>query len=376
MTLLLILLYTQTINTFSAENVLSFADHLYIQEDYAAALNEYQRYQFLTDSMRSDIPARIVDCLINLQRYNEALVKCNDIEDEVQREFTKGTVFFVAQQYDSSRTHLMDIGKLYGKEANKIIGLSYAFEFRFQKAEEYLSLPPDKPTYKKPGLGALCALFPGGGIGTAADSVMEFFHFSWSAPRHFFHTTTIKKMKISNPISVWGQLYSSIRRISMAASMLYEITITIKMRNICRESLSEFRGQISRACCPNPFLSLRAPTIKNCNGRGVAISLYFMRLLRRCASRNDILEFHMPEFDLGNTPSTLNKHQPELMHQHYLNCLVQCRDFYFARSLLPASLPNPLIKSEDKLDQAIQEHSNFTLDYPIKLDNDNREISA
>jgi|GEM_PF-4882861 len=32
--------------------------------------------------------------------------------------------------------------------------------------------------------------------------------------------------------------------------------------------------QVFRACCPNPFLSLRTPTIKNCNGRGVAISLY------------------------------------------------------------------------------------------------------
>ena len=190
MTLLLILLYTQTINTFSAENVLAFANHLYIQEDYAAALNEYQRYQFLTDSMRSDIPARIVDCLINLQRYDEALVKCNDIKDEVQREFTKGTVFFVAQQYDSSRTHLMDIGKLYGKEANKIIGLSYAFEFRFQKAEEYLSLPPDKPTYKKPGLGALCALFPGGGhwyCGRIGDGIFSFFLVSTSALLSYYY---------------------------------------------------------------------------------------------------------------------------------------------------------------------------------------------
>jgi histidine ammonia-lyase len=33
-----------------------------------------------------------------------------------------------------------------------------------------------------------------------------------------------------------------------------------------------------RACCPNPFLSLRTLTIKNCNGRGVAILLYFTRL--------------------------------------------------------------------------------------------------
>ncbi len=139
MTLIILLLYTQPINTFSKDNILTFADHLYAQEDYAAALNEYQRYQFLADSMRSDIPARIVDCLINLQRYDEALVKCNDIKDEVQREFTKGTVFFMAQQYDSSRTHLIDIREPYNKEANKIIGLSYAFEFRFQEAEEYLN---------------------------------------------------------------------------------------------------------------------------------------------------------------------------------------------------------------------------------------------
>ena len=57
-----------------------------------------------------------------------------------------------------------------------------------------------------------------------------------------------------------------------------------------------------RACCPNPSLSLRVPTIKNCNGRGVVISLYFMRLLRRFTPRNDILGFRMSEFDSGNTP--------------------------------------------------------------------------
>lgn len=177
MTLLVILLFAQTIDMFSEENILAFADHLYIQEDYAAALNEYQRYQFLADSIRSDVPDRIIDCLINLERYDDALAECHNIKDDIKREFTKGKVFFVAQQYDSSRTHLMDIGKLYGKEANKIIGLSYAFEFRFQEAEKYLSLPPDKPTYKKPTLGALCALFPGGGhwyCGRTGDGMFSF----------------------------------------------------------------------------------------------------------------------------------------------------------------------------------------------------------
>ena len=163
MTLLLLLLYAQPINTFSEKNILIFADHLYAQEDYGAALNEYRRYKFLTDSIRSDVPEKIIGCLINLSRYDEALVECNTVEDELQREFIRGTVFFAAQQYDSSRIHLLDIGECYNKEANKIIGLSYAFEFRFQEAEEYLKLPMNKPTYKKPALGALCALFPGGG---------------------------------------------------------------------------------------------------------------------------------------------------------------------------------------------------------------------
>jgi hypothetical protein len=72
MNLVLILLYAQPINTFSEENILAFADHLYIQKDYAAALNEYQRYQFLTDSIRDDVPDRIVECLINLEMYDEA----------------------------------------------------------------------------------------------------------------------------------------------------------------------------------------------------------------------------------------------------------------------------------------------------------------
>ena len=209
MHIIIISLVLQT-ELFAPHNVLAFADHLYIQEDYAAALNEYQRYQFLADSMRSDIRARIVDCLINLQRYDEALVKCNDIEDEVQREFTKGTVFFVAQQYDSSRTHLMNIEKLYGKEINKIIGLSYAFEFRFQKAEEYLSLPPDKPTYKKPGLGALCALFPGGGhwyCGRIGDGMFSFFLIGTSALLSYYYHHENEDIKYGICLGATGLFY-------------------------------------------------------------------------------------------------------------------------------------------------------------------------
>ena len=200
MTLLLLLLHAQPLNTFSEENILAFADHLYIQKDYAAALNEYQRYQFLTDSMRNDVPDRIVDCLINLERYDEALAKCNDIDDGVKRRFTKGTVYFTAEQYDLSRTHLIDIGESYNKEANKIIGLSYAFEFRFQEAEEYLNLPRNKPTYKKPALGALCALLPGGGhwyCGRTGDGVFSLLLVSTTALLSYYYHQSDEDIKFN-----------------------------------------------------------------------------------------------------------------------------------------------------------------------------------
>ncbi|MBA7518846.1 hypothetical protein ES705_10920 [subsurface metagenome] len=60
-----------------------------------------------------------------------------------------------------------------------------------------------------------------------------------------------------------------------------------------RNVFSRNEGQVWRACCPNPFLSLRTPTIKNCNGRGVAISLYFMEShsFRHTKRRTGVMTF-------------------------------------------------------------------------------------
>ncbi len=210
MSIFLLLLYAQPINTFSEENILIFADYLYAQKDYAAALNEYQRYEFLADSIRDDVPERIVDCLINLEMYDEALAKCNDINNEVKRRFTKGTVYFAAEQYDLSRTQLIDIGESYNKEANRIIGLSYAFEFRFQEAEEYLKLPRNKPTYKKPALGALCALFPGGGhwyCGRTGDGIFSLLLVSTTALLSYYYHHENEDIKYGICLGATGLFY-------------------------------------------------------------------------------------------------------------------------------------------------------------------------
>lgn len=210
MTLLLLLISIQPINTFSADNILSFADHLYTQKDYGAALNEYRRYQFLADSIRRDVPKKIIDCLINLEKYDDALIECDNIEDESLREYIRGRVFFAAQQYDSSRIHLFNIGDPYSIGAKKIIGLSYAYEFRFSEADKYLKLPLNRPKYKKPVLGAICALVPGGGhwyCGRFGDGMFSFFLVGTSALLSYYYHHENEDIKYGICLGATGLFY-------------------------------------------------------------------------------------------------------------------------------------------------------------------------
>lgn len=174
MTLVFLFLSAQTI---PLEGVLQFADYLYVQEDYAAALHEYRRYQFLTDSIREDVPERIVTCLVELKKFDEAIQESSQLQDTAKGNFLKGQIYFLAGKYDSSRLFLSTVGTPYKTDAKKIIGLGYALEFRFQEAGEYIELPDTELPYKKPLVGALCALFPGGGhlyCGRTGDAAFSF----------------------------------------------------------------------------------------------------------------------------------------------------------------------------------------------------------
>ena len=212
MVLIIVLLFSQSIDTYSPNNILRFADHLYAKNDFSAALNEYRRYQFLTDSIRSDVPERIIDCLINLKKYSEALIESNNIKEESKKNFTRGVIFFNAQQYDSSRSYLGDVSDPSAADAYEIIGLSYAFEFRFHEAGKYLSLPPDRPKYKKPGLGALCALIPGGGhwyCGRFGDGVFSFFLVGTSALLTYYYHHENEDIKYGICLGATGIFYAA-----------------------------------------------------------------------------------------------------------------------------------------------------------------------
>ncbi len=177
MTLLFLFLSAQTMETFPPDDILRFADYLYMQGDYIAALHEYRRYQFLTDSVREDIREREITCLVELQRFDEAIRESSQIGSISKSNFLRGQIYYLAGKYDSSRLFLGMVGTPYREDARKIIGLGYALEFRFQEAGKYIELPSTKPHYRKPLLGALCAVFPGGGhlyCGRHGDAVFSF----------------------------------------------------------------------------------------------------------------------------------------------------------------------------------------------------------
>lgn len=176
MTITILLLICQA-ELFEPQNMLKFAEHLYAQEDYAAALHEYRRYLFLSDSAGEKIYDRIIECLTRLGRYHEAINESANINDINKRNYTRGLVFFTAGEVDSSRTYLHRVAIPYENDARKIIGLGYAYEFNFGEAADYIELPPHKPSYKEPAFGALLSLFPGGGhfyAGRFGDGLYSF----------------------------------------------------------------------------------------------------------------------------------------------------------------------------------------------------------
>jgi len=175
---------------YEPHNVLKFADHLYAQQDYAAALNEYRRYLFLAEVDQEGTYDRIIDCLMRLGRYSEGIAESRNIHDRNKRDHTIGTVFFAAGMMDSSRAHLQLVDIPYKNDAQRIIGLSYAYEFRFDTAGAYIQLPEIKPSYKQPALGGLFSLIPGAGqcyAGRFGDGLYSFLIVSSAALLSYYY---------------------------------------------------------------------------------------------------------------------------------------------------------------------------------------------
>jgi tetratricopeptide (TPR) repeat protein len=196
---------------FAPHAVLEFADYLFLEENYDAAVNEYRRYLFLSDSIREDVPERIVECLVRLQQYNEAIKECKMITESTKRDYTKGWIYFLAQDYDSSRQYLGRVGVPYKDNAEKIIGLGYAREFRFKDADKYINLPANTPAYKNPSLGGLFALFPGGGhfyCGRIGDGIFSLLFISTAAILSYYYYDRDEDIKFGFSLGAAILLYA------------------------------------------------------------------------------------------------------------------------------------------------------------------------
>lgn len=175
---------------FEPQNVLKFAEYLYKQQDYEAALHEYRRFLVLTDSAGDDLYDRIIECLTRLGRYPEAVIEAEKIADINKRNYTKGLIYFAADDPDSSRTYLQRVDVPYASEARRIIGLGYSYEFKFNEAAQYIELPEYSPAYKEPFVGGLLALFPGGGhfyAGRYGDGLYSFLIVSTAALLSYYY---------------------------------------------------------------------------------------------------------------------------------------------------------------------------------------------
>jgi len=196
---------------YQPHNILKFADYLYERAEFAAALNEYRRYEFLVGSIDDAVCQRIITCLTVLERYHEAMITADGITDSSYRAYVKGSVMYAAAQYDSSR-HYLHQGGSHEQEVQKLIGLGYAREFRFQEAGTYIDLPPDMPSEKKVALGAVCALFPGGGhvyAGRAGDGAFSFLMITTGALVSYYYYHQDEDIKFSLAFATTAVFYAA-----------------------------------------------------------------------------------------------------------------------------------------------------------------------
>jgi len=163
MTLIAFLLCFPTDSLFAQDRIYLFAEHLYDEGDYPAALAEFRRYVFLTDSPPADVPEKIVRCLVALERYDEARAECGRLGPSTRRDILTGWIYFMAGNYDSTLAVIGRIGPPPVAEARKLMGLSYAEDYDFKNAGDYLILPQPAPRYRSLWLGAGFSLIPGGG---------------------------------------------------------------------------------------------------------------------------------------------------------------------------------------------------------------------
>lgn len=138
----------ETIDYYSPENVLKFADYLFAQGDYLRAAGEYQRYMFIQSKDNDMIRYKIAVCYRLGGRTEHAIRSFKELVKESLNSKTKsaayyqiGVSYFLMQQFresinflDTSLPHISD--EHFRLEAQQLIGLSHLMRKEWNSAEK------------------------------------------------------------------------------------------------------------------------------------------------------------------------------------------------------------------------------------------------
>ena len=142
--------------SYSDNNILKFADHLFKEKDFLRAAGEYQRYLFTLKSPKDTIYYKIGSCFQSAQDYNRSITYFNRVIRDFNLSLLKDqSIYQIAKCYFLQKNYQKSISfsksnldkiesgtqKLY---LSHLVGLSYLYQKQWQQAHQYLTSPENQ----------------------------------------------------------------------------------------------------------------------------------------------------------------------------------------------------------------------------------------
>jgi len=144
---------TSQTDSYSDDNILKFADHLFKEKDFLRAAGEYQRYLFALKSPKDSIYYKIGSCFQSAQHYDRSITYFNRVIKDFNLSLLKDqSIYQIAKNYFLQKSYQKSISfsksnfdkiesgtqKLY---LSHLVGLSYLYQKQWQQAHQYLTSP-------------------------------------------------------------------------------------------------------------------------------------------------------------------------------------------------------------------------------------------
>ena len=159
------------IEYFSVDKVIEYADHLFQNNEFQAALNEYQRAHYMSTNTteKLQLKSNIGRCYYQLGKFNSAIeVYQSTINDSNDREFSSelryfiSLIYFETEKYSLSEQYLLEntpqIQEAGLLEKNQLlVSVIYILQNKWEKALLLLGGDPLKNSHKALRLNRLIA---------------------------------------------------------------------------------------------------------------------------------------------------------------------------------------------------------------------------